>query len=237
MNNRDLNEKIPNWVAPPHPKGVVLDGQFVRLAPLTAVDHAAAIHAKNRASDSIWDYLVIGPFGEVGNYQNWVASVEAANDPVFLAIYDKDRNQWGGVASFMRIEQQMGVIEVGNINFAPALQRTRAATEAMYLMMKWAFEAGYRRYEWKCNALNLPSCRAAERYGFSYEGIFRQSNVIKGRNRDTAWFACIDKEWPALEKAFKAWLTADNFRTDGQQKTSLRSLTAPTLVKRDPRIG
>ena len=129
-----------------------------------------------------------------------------------------------------------GSVEVGHINFAPALQRTRAATEAMFLMMQWAFDAGYRRYEWKCNAANAGSRRAAQRFGFSYEGVFRQAAVVKGRNRDTAWFAAIDSEWPDLRMAFQTWLAPENFTNDGHQKRSLADLTRPILVAHDPSI-
>jgi len=134
----------------------------------------------------------------------------------------------------MRIKPGAGSIEVGHINLSQGLQKTRAATEAMYLLMAWAFEAGYRRYEWKCNAANLGSRRAAERLGFSYEGVFRQAGVVKGRNRDTAWFAAIDSEWPALKSAFETWLAPTNFDANGRQMQSLSDLTAPILVARDP---
>ena len=139
----------------------------------------------------------------------------------------------GGTLSLMRITPAAGTIEAGWLTFAPRLQRSREATEAIYLLMKWAFEAGYRRFEWKCDAANIPSRRAAERFGLSFEGVFRQAGVVKGRNRDTAWFAAIDGEWPALHKAFEAWLRADNFDACGQQRQSLRALTAPILVSVD----
>jgi RimJ/RimL family protein N-acetyltransferase len=158
----------------------------------------------------------------------------AKDDPVFFAIRDLSTGSWSGVASYLRITPEAGTIEVGHINLSPELQRTRAATEAMLLMMARAFETGYRRYEWKCNALNLGSRRAAERLGFSYEGIFRQATVIKGRNRDTAWFAAIDAEWPALKAAFARWLDPSNFDDEGRQRRSLSELTAPILVARDP---
>ena len=140
----------------------------------------------------------------------------------------------GGTLSLLRINPNAGSIEVGYIVFTPRLQRTREATEAIYLTIKWAFEAGYRRFEWKCNAANLPSRRAAERFGLSYEGIFRQAAVVKGKNRDTAWFAAIDREWPALQAAFETWLDPQNFDETGQQKQKLSELTAQILVARDP---
>jgi RimJ/RimL family protein N-acetyltransferase len=158
--------------------------------------------------------------------------VGAPADPQFHAIIDLATGKVGGVASYLRIDPAAGSIEVGHINFSPRLQRTVAATEAMYLMMKRAFELGYRRYEWKCHALNAPSRAAAQRLGFSYEGIFRQARVDKGRNRDTAWYAAIDADWPALDRAFSSWLDPANFDEIGQQRTSLSSLTDPILVAR-----
>ena len=160
--------------------------------------------------------------------------VETKDDPLFYAIKNLETAHIEGVASYLRIAPEAGSIEVGSITFGPALQRTRAATDAMYLMMKWAFEAGYRRYEWKCNALNMPSRRAAQRLGFSYEGIFRQAAVVKGRNRDTAWFAAIDAEWPGLREAFEAWLSPANFDAEGKQRERLGDLTSLVRVSSDP---
>jgi len=158
----------------------------------------------------------------------------AGSDPLFYAITDLDSGHLGGVASYLRITPQAGTIEVGHINFAASLQRTRAATEAIFLLIQWAFEAGYRRFEWKCDALNMPSRRAAQRFGLSYEGVFRQATVVKGRNRDTAWFAAIDAEWPALKEAFTLWLDPSNFDAQGQQRESLGSLTRLVRVASDP---
>ena len=233
MKNRDIGEVVDNWSVPPNPEGAILEGQYVRLEPLSPQKHAAAIYRANMVDPRIWDYLPYGPFKDVNGYTDWVASVENSKDPIFYAIYDKEHELWGGVASYLRITPQAGSIEVGNINFSAPLQKTRAATETMFLMMKWGFEAGYRRYEWKCDARNAGSRRAAIRLGLSYEGIFRQALVVKGRNRDTAWFAAIDKEWPALEAAFTEWLSPENFDEKGQQKTRLSDLTAPILVARD----
>jgi len=234
MKNRDINQEMSGWSPRPRPNSPTLEGRYARLEPLSAATHAKQIHAVNMLDDRIWDYLYVGPFSSEADYRLWVETVEDGADPVFLAIYDRQKNGWLGVATFMRIEPEMGVIEVGNINFTPPLQRTRAATEAMYLMMKWAFDAGYRRYEWKCNALNMPSRRAAERLGFSYEGVFRQHLIVKGHNRDTAWYAVIDKDWPAVKTAFETWLDPDNFDAEGQQILSLRALTEPLLFSRDP---
>ena len=158
------------------------------------------------------------------------------DDTVFYAIKNLKTGAYEGVASFLRINPAAGSIEVGHINMSPALQQTPAATEAMYLMMQWAFDAGYRRYEWKCHSLNVPSRRAAQRLGFSYEGIFRQAGIVKGRNRDTAWFAAIDSEWPALKEAFRAWLDASNFDASGGQNERLSDLTRLVRPGSDPSL-
>jgi RimJ/RimL family protein N-acetyltransferase len=213
-----------------------MEGRYVELAPLRAEDHAAELFKANIASDTIWEYLPYGPFASASSYHRWVREVSAGNDPFFYAIRNRDAGQWQGVASYLRIAPEAGSIEVGHINFSPALQHSRAATEAMFLMMKWAFEAGYRRYEWKCDALNLPSRRAAQRLGLSFEGIFRQAAVVKGRNRDTAWFAAIDTEWPALKEAFAAWLSPSNFDAAGRQKERLVDLTRLVRAASDPAL-
>ena len=152
---------------------------------------------------------------------------------MFFAIRRLSDKKPLGVASYLRIKPDIGTIEVGHINFSPLLQKTTEATEAMYLMMEWAFESGYRRYEWKCDSLNLASRRAAQRLGLSYEGVFRQATINKGRNRDTAWFAAIDKEWPAIKTSFKSYLSEDNFNESHTPKTSLTELNEPNLFKRD----
>ncbi len=234
---RDPGEDVAGWTPPPAPGPERLSGRYAELERLDPGRHAADLFAANRADDAIWDYLPYGPFGDEGAYRDWVAGMAAGADPMFYAIRNRETGRWAGVASWLRVAPEAGSIEVGHINYSPELQRTPAATEAMFLMMRWVFEAGYRRYEWKCNALNLGSRRAAQRLGFSYEGVFRQAGVVKGRNRDTAWFACIDKEWPALEEAFQTWLAAGNFDADGRQRQSLGVLTAPVLVARDPALG
>ncbi|MBF9031423.1 GNAT family N-acetyltransferase [Rhodobacterales bacterium HKCCE3408] len=230
-----LGRPVPGFVTPPRPDGATLTGRYARLERLST-DHAAALHAANAEDDAIWDYLPYGPFTDEADYRAWVASVESGTDPLFYTIFDLETGRPGGVASYLRIAPEAGSIEVGHINLSPRLQRTRAATEAMFLMMQWAYEAGYRRYEWKCNALNLPSRRAAERLGFSYEGVFRQAGIAKGRNRDTAWFASIDGEWPKLEAAFTRWLDPENFDAGGRQRVSLSALTRPILVTADPAL-
>ena len=162
-----------------------------------------------------------GPYESIDDYESWVARAASTADPLFYAVLRDGRAV--GVAAYLRIAPETGSIEVGHINFSPLLQRSPAATEAMYLMMRQAFELGYRRYEWKCDSLNAPSRAAAQRLGLSYEGIFRQAVVYKDRNRDSAWYAAIDKEWPALKAAFDQWLAAENFDDAGQQRCDCRS--------------
>ena len=231
---RKIGPSVGNWTAPPAPDSAVLEGRFARLERLDPAAHAADLHAANRAADRIWDYLGYGPFETEAAYRLWAEGMATQSDPCFYAIRDRATGRAGGVASYLRITPAAGSIEVGHINLAPVLQGSRVATEAMFLMMDWAFAAGYRRYEWKCDALNLPSRRAAERFGFSYEGVFRQHMVYKGRNRDTAWFAVIDKDWPALQAAYQRWLAAENFDAEGRQLSRLSDLTHPLLVSRDP---
>ena len=215
-----------------------MQGRYVRLEPLKArhCDDLFAAFAAD-AKSQIWDYLPYGPFATAADLADWMHAACTKSDPYFFAIVDQGTYRAIGVASYLRINPHGGSIEVGHINFAPILQSTIGATEAMYLMMHWAFMAGYRRYEWKCNALNLKSRRAAQRLGLSYEGVFRQATISKGRNRDTAWFAAIDAEWPSLQIAFENWLQRDNFDAAGQQKLSLSAMTEPVLVLRDPMLA
>ncbi|MDA7429507.1 GNAT family protein [Primorskyibacter aestuariivivens] len=231
-----LGEKVESWSSPPAPSGEPLEGQYARLEPLDAEAHAALLFRAFEGHDDRWDYMPYGPFHSAAQYHRWVRETVAQDHHLFYAIKDKDTGQFGGVASYLRIAPEAGSIEVGNINFSPSLAQCRAATDAMYLMMQWAFEAGYRRYEWKCNALNLASRRAAQRLGFSYEGVFRQALVVKGRNRDTAWFAAIDREWPALKEAYAAWLRPENFDAQGQQIERLSDLTRLVRVTGDPAL-
>jgi len=231
---RKFGTVLVGWVPPRAPDSPVIDGRYARLERLDPARHAAALHAANSVDDRLWDYLPYGPFATETAYRDWAAGMAPQTDPFFYAIIDRATGRAGGVASYLRITPASGSIEVGHINLAPALQGTCVATEAMYLMMDWAFAAGYRRYEWKCDALNLPSRRAAERFGFSYEGVFRQATVVKGRNRDTAWFAMTDGDWPALKAAYALWLSPDNFDAAGRQKARLSDLTHPLLVARDP---
>lgn len=202
-------------------------GKYCRLERLDVDAHSKDLHEANEldSSGKSWTYMTYGPFRSYDEYVEWLRSVEGKEDPFFFTIIDLATGKAVGVASYLRINPQDGVIEVGHIKLSPLAQRSRVATETMFLMMQWAFEAGYRRYEWKCDSLNAPSRKAAERYGFTYEGIFRQAMMYKGRNRDTAWFSILDKEWPALKEAFSKWLSPDNFDGEGNQKVALSSLT------------
>ncbi len=218
---------VPGWSPCPPPPREAMEGSFCRVEPLEPARHAADLFAANRADAEgrIWTYLPYGPFATLEDYTAWMEQTCRGDDPLFHAIVDKASGKASGVASYLRITPAQGVIEVGHINYSPALQRTPAATEAMYLMMARVFdELGYRRYEWKCNALNEGSRRAALRLGFSFEGIFRQALVTKGRNRDSAWFSILDSEWPAAKAAFQAWLDPANFDDSGKQKRGLKDL-------------
>lgn len=214
-----IGEPVTGWTPRERPPRTAMVGRYCRIEPLDAGRHAAQLHAANAVDldGRMWTYLFTGPYESAETYRAWAEGAATSADPLFHAIVDRD-GKAVGVAAFMRIDATMGVIEVGNIAYSPSLQRTPAATEVMYLMMRRAFdELGYRRYEWKCDALNAPSRAAAERLGFRYEGLFRQALVYKGRNRDTAWYSIIDQEWPARRAAFEAWLDPANFDADGRQ--------------------
>jgi RimJ/RimL family protein N-acetyltransferase len=225
---------LPGWKAPPRPPRTPMAGRYCRVEPIDAARHADDLYRANAADPSRrnFTYLTIGPFDTLDAYREWIVPASQSDDPLFHAIVDADTGKAAGIASFMRIDTKNGVIEVGNLNYSPLLQRKRAATEAMYLMMKRAFELGYRRYEWKTDSFNAASRAAAQRLGFSYEGIFRQATVYKGRSRDTAWYAMIDGEWPELERAYLRWLDPSNFDDKGKQRVRLSDLTAPVLKQR-----
>jgi RimJ/RimL family protein N-acetyltransferase len=225
---------IPHWNPPALPFRETMEGRFCRVEALSTEKHARELHEANSldVENRNWTYMTYGPFESWDAYRDWVSDSATTSDPLFFAIVDKRSKRAVGVASYLRIDPRHGSIEVGHLMFSPLLQGKPAATEAMYLMMKRAFELGYRRYEWKCNALNEPSRRAAQRLGLSYEGIFRQAAVVKGRNRDTAWYAAIDQEWPALEAAFQKWLEPSNFDEGGRQRVALSALTDPLLKQR-----
>jgi RimJ/RimL family protein N-acetyltransferase len=214
---------VVGWTPPPRPSAVLLEGRYCRLERLDAARHAPALHAANAADAEgrSWSYMTFGPFADAAAHERWLRDAAAKTDPWFYAVVDETSGAASGIASYMRITPDAGAIEVGSIHLSPCLARTRAATEAMYLMMAHAFELGYRRYEWKCDALNAPSRRAAERLGFSYEGTFRQAMIYKGRNRDTAWYALTDGDWPRIRAALESWLAPANFSAGGVQHTRL----------------
>jgi len=235
--NQPVGEPLPDWTPPPVPPRVPMEGRYCRLEPLDPARHAAELYAAHSLDKEGRDYTYLphGPFSSFEEYLNWMKTVSEKSDPVFFGsayIFFTILGTTGrpaGVAAYCRIAPPAGSIEVGGIHYSPALKHTPAATEAMFLMMKNVFGLGYRRYEWKCDSLNAPSRAAAQRLGFSYEGIFRQAIVYKGRNRDTAWYAMINSEWPALRAAFEKWLDPSNFDAEGRQLLRLSDLTAPIL--------
>ncbi|MBY6048408.1 GNAT family N-acetyltransferase [Vannielia litorea] len=233
---RMLGEELTGWTPPPRPAFDALDGQWTRLERLSADTHAASLFRAYSGHDALWDYMPNGPFSSATQYHRWAREAEASADPLHFAIQNRETGRWGGTCALLRIAPEAGSVELGYIALAPELQRTRTSTEAFLLLIEWAFEAGYRRFEWKCNALNMPSRRAAQRLGLSYEGTFRQAQVVKGRNRDTAWFAAIDSEWPALREAYRAWLRPENFDAEGRQKERLGDLTSLVRAASDPAL-
>jgi RimJ/RimL family protein N-acetyltransferase len=209
------------------PRRVTLPGRAVTLVPLHADAHADSLFEKANGGDRdrVWTYLFDGPYADPGEFKTNIAAKAQSEDPLFFAIIDNASGDAVGYQTFLRIEPTHRVIEVGNILYTPAMQRTIGATEAQYLFAAHVFDAlGYRRYEWKCNDLNAPSKRAALRYGFTFEGVFREHMIVKGRNRDTAWFSMLDSEWPRRREAFERWLDPANFDSAGRQKTSLINL-------------
>jgi RimJ/RimL family protein N-acetyltransferase len=225
---------VPDWKAPPMPPREAMTGRYCRVEPIDPARHAADLFAASALDPTgrNWTYLFLEPFATLDEYRAWIEGSCLGADPMFFAIVDAATGKATGVAAYLRIAPAAGSIEVGHINFSPLLQRRPAASEAMYLMMRRAFDLGYRRYEWKCDALNAPSRTAAQRLGLSFEGVFRQALVYKGRNRDTAWYAAIDAEWPALKTAFERWLAPSNFDAGGRQRARLAELTAPILKSR-----
>ena len=225
---------LSNWRERPYPSRSSIVGRYCRTEPLEPERHARDLyHAyaedKNHGG---WTYLPYGPFAKFTDFLAWLEPMSAQDDPLFYAILDKKTEKAVGLASYLRIQPKVGVLEVGHIHYSPLLQKTPLATEAMFLLMRRAFdELGYRRYEWKCDALNAGSRKAALRLGFTFEGIFRQASVYKGRSRDTVWYSVIDKEWPALKEAHEAWLSSENFDAQGRQLARLSTLISEARVK------
>jgi RimJ/RimL family protein N-acetyltransferase len=210
----------------PHPQRVTIEGQYVTIEPLDPAKHSEALWQglSGEANDSLWLYMPDGPFTARSAFDAHMEAKAVSEDPLFFAIVDRKTGLAAGRSTLMRIDPPNRVIEVGGIIFTRALQRSRGATEAMYLLARYVFDdLGYRRYEWKCNALNEASRRAALRLGFQFEGIFRQHMIIKGKNRDTAWFSMLDSEWPARKRAFERWLDESNFDSEGRQMTRLNA--------------
>jgi RimJ/RimL family protein N-acetyltransferase len=230
-----IGPELPGWQLPARPAQRPLQGRFCSVEPLDVARHARALFAANSQDREhrMWTYLTYGPFTDFDTYQRWLTGCAASADPLFQAFVDRRSESAVGVGTFMRIDPPAGTIEVGHIALSPLLQRSPAATEAMYLMMRHAFELGYRRYEWKCDALNTRSRRAAERLGFVFEGVFRQATVYKGRSRDTAWYSVIDSEWPVLREAFERWLDRDNFDASGVQRARLEDIRAALISRRN----
>ncbi len=198
-----------------------LEGVHARLERLGPA-HVEALHAANPTHPDHWRYMAYGPFPDEAVYRLWADGAAESADPAFYAV--RGAAGWSGVAALMRIDRSHGVIEIGSIAFSPPLQRTRAATEAIHLLLAHAFDGGFRRVEWKCDAGNAASRAAAERFGFDYEGTFRAHMVVRGRNRDTAWFAMLAADWPQARVAQKAWLDPSNFDAEGRQRRPMRDL-------------
>jgi len=213
-----------DWTSAQAPDRTAIPGTYVTLEPISAAKHAKSLFAAKGEDPTLWTYTLIAPTDDFETFQGWLEKCEAPDDPLCFAVIDKADNRAKGMACYLRITPANGVIEIGSIWFGPEIQRTRQATEAIYLLARHVFDdLGYRRLEWKCVSLNAPSRRAAERFGFTFEGEFQQFAVYKGRNRDTAWFAMLDHEWPEIKAAFDAWLAPQNFDASGIQKAALQA--------------
>lgn len=233
MHGQEIGQDLPNWQRCASPELISLKGHYTQLVPLNINIHLDDLFQayQTDTTGKIWTYNYIGPFATIDDFRKW--GEKAANQPSrpVYVIYDEVTAKPAGISSFLNIQDNHGTIEIGGITLAPHLQRSRAATEAMYLMMSYALDIlGYRRLEWKCDSLNAPSRAAAERFGFTFEGIFHQAAIYKGRNRDTAWYAIIDTDWPLIKKGFESWLAPDNFDETGQQKQKLANIR--TLLSR-----
>ena len=222
-----VGQPLTDWQPRPLPQRETLAGRYCRLEPLSVAQHAAALFDAYRLAQDgrDWTYLFAGPFRDEADFLRYAQQMETSRDPLHFAVIDLERGRAVGTLALMRIAPEHGVIEVGHVAFSPLLKQTRQATEAHFLLMRYAFEQlGYRRYEWKCDSLNAPSRRAAARLGFQYEGEFRQAIVYRGRTRDTSWFSIIDSEWPQVKRGAERWLAAENFDADGRQRAALDAL-------------
>ncbi|NRP86422.1 hypothetical protein GFPCMMHI_02327 [Ensifer adhaerens] len=215
---------LANWSGVPRPERITLEGRYVRIEPLDPARHGAELFASAQApgAEDRFRYLFEDAPADYAAFSPWLEKSASSTDPLFFAVIDKRTGRAEGRKALMRIDSTHGVIEIGSILWGPAIARSRATTETLYLFASYVFDTlGYRRFEWKCNNLNEPSKRAAERFGFTFEGIFRQHMVAKGLNRDTAWFAMIDADWPRLKAGYERWLSPENFDEVGQQKSKL----------------
>jgi RimJ/RimL family protein N-acetyltransferase len=226
-----MTDRLAQWTPRPRPERRVIAGRYVRLEPVEVARHGDDLYAAGSGpgSESLWRYLPDGPFPDRTSFEPWLNNAAGSTDPLFFAVVDQQTNRAEGRLSLLRIDPAHGVIETGHILFGPGLARSRGATEAIYLQARTVFdELGYRRFEWKCNNANEPSKRAAIRFGFTFEGVFRQHMVVKGQNRDTAWYAMLDHEWPARKRAFEAWLAPENFDASGWQCRPLSAFQEET---------
>ncbi|TBW40773.1 N-acetyltransferase [Siculibacillus lacustris] len=229
---RPVGPLVEGWSERARPVRGTIAGNWGRLEPLDAARHGHDLFTAVDGHDSVWTYLGYGPFENESAFLSWLTGREALTDPLYYSVIDTASGRAVGVLTLMETRPAFGVVEIGHIFFAPVLQRTRAATEAIFLAMRHVFDdLGYRRFEWKCDALNAPSRAAAIRFGFTFEGIFRQHVVVKGRNRDTAWYAITDKDWPAVRAGFQAWLRPENFDAVGHQKAALGDLRPKSKTK------
>jgi RimJ/RimL family protein N-acetyltransferase len=228
---KKLAERPVGAVVDPLPPGSKPDmrplhGRWVLLEPVSAARHARDLYQSCAESDpkgQVWTYMGYGPWESFEQFEAWLKEREASRDPWFYAFLQRETGKAAGIGAFMRCDAPNGVIEIGHIWMSPGLQKSREATEAIFLMIRHCFDdLGVRRLEWKCDSLNAPSRKAAERFGFTFEGIFRQHFIVKGRNRDTAWYAMLDKDWPRVRKGFEAWLKPENFDSGGKQKAKLQ---------------
>ncbi len=221
--------ELADWTPRLRPDRVVLEGSHVRLEPLSASAHGDGLFEASTVpdADTRFRWLPEYPPGRRADFQPWLEKAEASADPLYFTVIDRASGRIAGRQTLMRIDPANGVVEIGNIYWGPLVSRRPSATEAQFLFMKYVFDdLGYRRYEWKCNNANEPSKRAAERFGFTFEGVFRQHMIVKGENRDTAWYSVLDREWPALKRAYARWLDPANFGPDGEQRMRLEDVRA-----------
>lgn len=227
---QSIGDPVEGWSPRPRPTARPMEGRWCRLEALDPSRHAGELYEANSLDieGRMWTYLPFGPFEDLDDYRQWLAGVAGREDPLYFAVVSKRHDRVAGLVALQRIDPTNGSVEIGGVAFSPLLQASTAASEAISLMMRRVFdELGCRRCEWKCNALNDASRRAAERFGFAYEGTFRQAMVVKGHNRDTAWFSVTDAEWPRLRAAHEQWLAPGNFTADGRQRSALSELTRP----------